>query len=114
MPVIGGVLTSVSVDVTRKILSCVGKNFGVVEYGVSDIKCRINGSGDSYVSVDSVDAWGNLAATGSYTSPLSAAPYDVQVVTSSNETLTKESAFTILRQGKRMSPAVGIGVGVSF
>jgi hypothetical protein len=95
MPIIGATLISVSIDETEKILTAVGTNFGENQYPASDIKCRINGSSDPYISVDSIDLWGNLSSVGSYTTALSAGIYDVQVVTSDNVTLTIEEAFEV-------------------
>ena len=95
MPFIGATLDSVSVDETSMILSLVGTNFGEVQSPASDIACRINGSGDAYISVDSVDSWGNLAAVGSYLVALPAGVYDVWIYTSDNEQVFLDSAFTI-------------------
>jgi len=117
MPIIGATISSVAIDATNKILTVTGTNFGSVEYPVSDIKCR-TGS-DPYVSVDSVDSWANLEVVGSYSSELSAGTYDVQVVTSNNETVTKTSAFVVaaaggaatIRAGK-CPIATGVMIGV--
>jgi hypothetical protein len=95
MPIIGPVLSSAGIDGSRTILTCDGKNFGVVQYSVSDILVREHGVG-SYISVDLVSSWGSVQVIGTFFIPLGTNKwYDVRVVTSSDVTLTLENAFFI-------------------
>jgi hypothetical protein len=95
MPITGPKLTSAGIDGSRTILTCDGKNFGVIQYPVSDILVREHAI-DPYVSVDVISNWGNLQVIGTFFISLGTNKwYDVRVITSSNVILTLENAFFI-------------------
>ena len=95
MSFIGATLDSVTIDATKKILTLAGKNFGEAQSPAADIACRLHGSGNPFVSVDSVTSWANLLATGSYLVTLPGGIYDCWITTSDDNLVTLESAFTV-------------------
>jgi uncharacterized protein (DUF2141 family) len=109
MPVLGAKITSASISANYKTVTVVCEQAGDIQYPVCDILVRLNGSGNPFVSVNSIGTWSNLLVIGSYTTALVAGNYDVRIVTSNNQTLTLENVFGIPTGGGGVAIAVQVG-----